>query len=48
MGQLDDARLRLVLDRDSDADAEPVDEPALVRQTEAGGFARSNRSARLG
>jgi Na+/H+-dicarboxylate symporter len=31
MGELDDDRLRLVLDGDPDADVEPLDEPALAR-----------------
>jgi Na+/H+-dicarboxylate symporter len=31
MGELDDERLRLVLDGDPDADIEPLDEPALAR-----------------
>ena len=31
MGELDDERLRLVLDGDPDADVEPLDEPALAR-----------------
>jgi Na+/H+-dicarboxylate symporter len=31
MGELDDDRLRLVLDGDPDADAEPLDEPVLAR-----------------
>jgi hypothetical protein len=31
MGELDDDRLRLVLDGDPDADVEPLDEPVLVR-----------------
>jgi aerobic C4-dicarboxylate transport protein len=32
MGELDDERLRLVLDGDPDADIEPLEEPALTRQ----------------
>jgi aerobic C4-dicarboxylate transport protein len=34
MGELDDDRLRLVLEGDPDADIEPLDEPALARQTQ--------------
>jgi aerobic C4-dicarboxylate transport protein len=34
MGELDDERLRLVLDRDPDADVEPLDEPALAREAQ--------------
>ena len=32
MGELDDDRLRLVLDGDPDADVEPLDEPVLARE----------------
>src|SRR5467141_3622502 len=32
MGELDDERLRLVLDGDPDADIEPLDEPVLARE----------------
>ncbi len=32
MGELDDERLRLVLDGDPDADVEPLEEPVLARQ----------------
>ncbi|HMD66759.1 MAG TPA: C4-dicarboxylate transporter DctA [Stellaceae bacterium] len=34
MGELDDERLRLVLDGDPDADIEPLDEPALAREAQ--------------
>jgi aerobic C4-dicarboxylate transport protein len=34
MGELDDERLRLVLDGDPDADIEPLDEPALARSAQ--------------
>jgi aerobic C4-dicarboxylate transport protein len=34
MGELDDERLRLVLDSDPDADVEPLDEPALAHEAQ--------------
>jgi aerobic C4-dicarboxylate transport protein len=34
MGELDDERLRLVLDGDPDADIEPLDEPSVARQAQ--------------
>jgi aerobic C4-dicarboxylate transport protein len=34
MGELDDERLRRVLDGDPDADVEPLDEPAVARQAQ--------------
>jgi len=34
MGELDDERLRLVLEGDPDADIEPLDEPAVARQAQ--------------
>jgi hypothetical protein len=34
MGELDDERLRLVLDGDADADVEPLDEPPLAGEAQ--------------
>jgi hypothetical protein len=34
MGELDDERLRFVLDSDPDADVELLDEPALAREAQ--------------